>query len=120
MVEVKKKVPKIDVAKAREQKVQELVDKSLNVSFKAQDAWEKALGMTLEKASSQYYLLTQRERQVAGFMADGLRNNVIAKELNISPKTLDIHRHNIYRKFGTKTTVNVAKVIYAIRIAVTD
>lgn len=82
----------------------------------AQEPWEKALGTTIEDAKAQYILLTEREREVAGYIADGVKNRVMAEKMGISVKTLDIHRANIFRKFNTKTTVNVAKVVYALRI----
>ena len=71
---------------------------------RAQDAWEK------------FQDLTQRERQVSLLMADCLKNREIAGRLGISPKTLDIHRTNIFRKLGTKTLAHVARVVYFVRI----
>ena len=45
--------------------------------------------------------LTPRERQTAERIAMGMTQAEIAKELGISPKTLDIFRGKVKRKFKT-------------------
>jgi FixJ family two-component response regulator len=45
--------------------------------------------------------LTPRERQTAERIAMGMAQAEIAKELGISPKTLDIFRGKVKRKFKT-------------------
>jgi FixJ family two-component response regulator len=45
--------------------------------------------------------LTPRERQTAERIAMGMTQIEIAKELGISPKTLDIFRGKVKRKFKT-------------------
>lgn len=44
--------------------------------------------------------LTAREVAVLDLMADGLIAAAIARQLGISPRTVDKHIQNIYRKFG--------------------
>jgi DNA-binding CsgD family transcriptional regulator len=44
--------------------------------------------------------LTPRERQVAELIAMGFPQRDIAKQLGISPKTLDIHRGGVRAKLG--------------------
>jgi two-component system response regulator FixJ len=53
--------------------------------------------------------LTQRELEVLDLMVKGRKNKVIAEELGISPKTLDIHRGNIMRKMKTKTVADLVR-----------
>lgn len=43
-------------------------------------------------------LLTPRERQVLGSVVDGQSNKGIARELGISPKTVELHRGNMMLK----------------------
>jgi DNA-binding NarL/FixJ family response regulator len=43
-------------------------------------------------------VLTAREREVIGFVGDGLSNKEIARRLNISDKTVKTHLHRIYVK----------------------
>ena len=48
--------------------------------------------------------LTERERDVAAFLVHGLTSKEIGKELNISPRTVDIHRASLLRKYEVRTT----------------
>ena len=52
--------------------------------------------------------LTDREREVADLVADGLTNGEIAKRLYVSPKTASVHVSNILRKLGMSSRVEVA------------
>jgi DNA-binding CsgD family transcriptional regulator len=77
---------------------------------------EKILGMPLVTAKERYERLSERERQVAGMMADGKPNQQIAEELGISPKTLDIHRGNLMRKLEARTSARVANIVNLVRV----
>ena len=74
---------------------------------------ESILGVSASRAGELLGVLTERERQVADLMASGTKNRKIAKELGISPKTLDIHRANLKRKLKCQTSVDVARVVIA-------
>ncbi|WP_372731041.1 response regulator transcription factor [Novosphingobium sp.] len=50
--------------------------------------------------------LTKREEAVLAFLADGLTSKEIAKEIDVSPRTVEIHRRNILRKLHVKSTAN--------------
>ncbi|MAV50336.1 MAG: DNA-binding response regulator [Hyphomonadaceae bacterium] len=47
--------------------------------------------------------LTKRERQVLDCMIDGMTNKATAKALNISPRTVEVHRAQIMQKLGCKS-----------------
>ncbi len=47
--------------------------------------------------------LTEREVEVLGLLARGLQTKQIARELHISPKTVDRHIQNSYRKVGVSS-----------------
>jgi HD-GYP domain-containing protein (c-di-GMP phosphodiesterase class II) len=47
--------------------------------------------------------LTEREAEVVGLLARGLQTKQIAKELDISAKTVDRHIQNTYRKIGVSS-----------------
>jgi DNA-binding NarL/FixJ family response regulator len=53
-------------------------------------------------------LLTVRELQVAGLVAEGLTNRQIAERLVISARTADRHVSNILAKLGLATRAQVA------------
>jgi DNA-binding NarL/FixJ family response regulator len=55
--------------------------------------------------------LTQRERQVADGVGQGLRNKEIAIELKISQKTVKSHLNNIFRKMRLDSRVELARLV---------
>jgi len=57
--------------------------------------------------------LSRREIQVATLLAEGKSAPDIAKELHISPSTVDVHRRNLMRKLRLHNVVDLTK--YAIR-----
>ncbi len=57
--------------------------------------------------------LTEREREVLTFLAEGANNAEIAKSLVISPKTVERHRENIMRKLNLHSRAELVR--YAIR-----
>jgi DNA-binding NarL/FixJ family response regulator len=52
--------------------------------------------------------LTQRERDVMGFLGQAMSNADIADRLSISPRTVDKHVQHIIRKLGVKSRLGVA------------
>ncbi len=54
--------------------------------------------------------LTVREREIMHFMADGKRTKEIANALNLSVKTIEIHRHNVLSKLEAQTLVDVHRI----------
>ncbi|MBE3027362.1 DNA-binding response regulator [Janthinobacterium sp. BJB1] len=57
--------------------------------------------------------LTVREREVALLMAEGKASKVIARELGISDKTVQVHRHNTMEKLGLHSAAEVARLLMA-------
>jgi DNA-binding NarL/FixJ family response regulator len=56
--------------------------------------------------------LTPRELQVLGLMADGLRQEEIARRLFISPKTVATHVEHILRKLEVRSSTEAVAVAY--------
>lgn len=48
--------------------------------------------------------LTPREREIAALLIDGLTSKLIGKRLDISPRTVDVYRARLMRKYGAVTT----------------
>lgn len=72
---------------------------------------EKVFNIRVATATALLEKLSPREREVAGLMANGLSNARIASRLDISPKTLDIHRANICKKFGGIRAIGIPRIV---------
>ena len=57
--------------------------------------------------------LTRRERQIMERILAGKYNKVIADELNISMRTVEVHRANLFDKMQVKTAVELANLLKA-------
>lgn len=68
---------------------------------------------TIEAAIGRIAALTPRERDVLARLVAGRPNKVIAHELGISPRTVEIHRANLMEKLGCRSLAE------AVRIAIT-
>jgi len=66
---------------------------------------------TLDPRAQKISSLTERERQVIGLIAEGLKNRQIAERLFISPTTVTHHLSSIYSKLGVSDRLEL--VIYA-------
>jgi DNA-binding CsgD family transcriptional regulator len=79
-------------------------------------SFEKIVGLSAELVTERLSELTPRETEIANLLADGILSRIIAADLGISPKTLDIHRANIQRKIGVKSTANVVRFVLLKRL----
>ncbi len=57
--------------------------------------------------------LTAREREIVSAIAGGYSTESISFWFGISPKTVHVHRANIYRKLGIKGTGNLVRLAIA-------
>ena len=48
--------------------------------------------------------LTAREREIAALLIEGLTSKLIGKRLSISPRTVDVYRARLMRKYDAATT----------------
>lgn len=55
--------------------------------------------------------LSAREREVLNLILDGKMNKVIADQLNISMRTVEVHRAHIFDKMNVKTAVELARLL---------
>jgi two-component system response regulator NreC len=67
---------------------------------------------------SAYSLLTDREREVLQLIAEGKSTKVIARELFVSPKTIEWHRRQLMKKLGVDSVAELVK--YAISEGLTS
>lgn len=66
------------------------------------------------KNKSSFFIssLTIRESEIAFLIATGLNSGEIARQLKISPNTVDTHRKNILKKLGLKNTAMLIHYIH--------
>jgi len=69
-------------------------------------------------AGSSYDLLTPREQEVMGLLAEGLSTTQVADKLFISPKTVENHRHSIMRKLDVHSIIELTR--YAAKLGLID
>jgi DNA-binding CsgD family transcriptional regulator len=54
--------------------------------------------------------LTEQELQIARFVSEGHTNREVAAQLFLSPRTIDFHLRNVYRKLGIKSRTALARL----------
>jgi FixJ family two-component response regulator len=78
---------------------------------------ERILGVRVATACERLARLTQREQQVATLIAAGKSNQDIASELDVSIKTVEVHRVHVRIKLEAATLVHVANLVHLVRLA---
>ncbi len=79
------------------------------VEFAKNKEWE---------AVDSFTLLSAREREVLQLISEGHTSKTISKQMNISSKTVDVHRNNIKKKLDIHTIAGLTK--FAITKGLTD
>jgi DNA-binding CsgD family transcriptional regulator len=54
--------------------------------------------------------LTEQELQIARFVAEGLTNREVAAQLFLSPRTIDFHLRNVFKKLGISSRTALARL----------
>jgi len=62
-------------------------------------------------AQSPFSLLSAREREVMRLLIEGLHNRRIAKELGISPRTVEVHKARVMDKLAVKNVVELVRLV---------
>lgn len=75
------------------------------------DARQRQADATANSVRTRISGLTTRERQIMELVLAGKFNKVIADELNISMRTVEVHRANLFDKMQVKTAVELANLL---------
>lgn len=75
------------------------------------DARQRANNATVDSLNARLSILTTREKQIMELVLAGKFNKVIADELNISMRTVEVHRANLFDKMQVKTAVELANLL---------
>lgn len=87
----------------------ELVNRVLEAI--ALDGSRRAATASSDTLNGRLNTLTTRERQVMTLILAGKFNKVIADELNISMRTVEVHRANLFEKMGVRTAVELSQLM---------
>jgi FixJ family two-component response regulator len=87
---------------------QELLDR-INAALK-QDAENRAIVERHADLKRRAESLTPREHEVMALVVDGRANKVIAIDLGLSERTVEIHRANVMDKMGARSIAHLVKM----------
>ncbi|HNR23661.1 MAG TPA: response regulator transcription factor [Steroidobacteraceae bacterium] len=87
---------------------QDLLD-SINAALK-QDAENRTSVERLTDLRRRVESLTPREQEVMDLVVDGRANKVIAIDLGLSERTVEIHRANVMAKMGARSVAHLVKM----------
>jgi two-component system response regulator FixJ len=87
---------------------QDLLDR-INHALK-QDAENRSTVSRRAEVLHRLETLTPRERQVMDMVVDGAANKVIAIDLNLSERTVEIHRAKVMEKMGARSVAHLVKL----------
>ena len=97
--------------------IQKPVDNERLLAVIASTAFESLSGagavLDGETAKARCAELTNRERDIARLVAEGLTNRLIGERLSIAVRTVEVHRASALRKLGVRTPEEVRAVLEA-------
>ena len=76
--------------------------------------------LLVDQAKGRVERLTPREHEVLVGLVEGQTNKSIADDLNISPRTVEIHRANLMEKLGATSLSAVLRIAFAAGIGFED
>lgn len=75
------------------------------------DASNRASAASSDSINTRLQRLTMRERQIMDLILAGKFNKVIADELNISMRTVEVHRAHLFEKMEVRTAVELSQMM---------
>ena len=87
----------------------DLVDRIIDAL--AFDDDQRARDAGCESLANRLGTLTHRERQVMDLVVLGKLNKVIADDLGVSMRTVEVHRARVFDKMGVKTAVELTRLL---------
>lgn len=86
----------------------------------ALDAQRREAAARTDELQSRLDSLTPRERQVLDGVVSGKVNKQIARDLNLSCKTIEVHRANVMRKMKADSLAELVEQVVSMRVHHTD
>lgn len=89
----------------RDQDLLDRINGALKVDAKNRESVDRLADLTQRSES-----LTPREREVMALVVDGRANKVIAIDLGLSERTVEIHRANVMDKMAARSVAHLVKM----------
>lgn len=89
----------------REQNVLDRINEALDL-----DAGKRKILLDRQQVLERMGNLSEREREVLELVALGKMNKVVAADLAISERTVEVHRANVMKKLGVETLAQLVRV----------
>jgi len=86
------------------------LEQALGQAFGALDLWLEA-DRRRERVFLRFATLTPREREIACHLTGGASNKAVALRLDLSVRTVEMHRASLMRKLGVANIVELAEVL---------
>jgi two-component system, LuxR family, response regulator FixJ len=77
----------------------------------ARDAAAREAEQSQREIQNRLARLTAEEQQVLGMLVEGKPNKLIAKQLDVSLRTIESRRHNIFSKTNTSTVAELVRLV---------
>lgn len=90
----------------RNQELLDLVNKALRICDNQQNDQQQT-----ESVKQQIHNLSAREHQVMLMIIDGKTNKLIAIDLELSQRTIEVHRANVMHKLEARTVVDLVRIV---------
>jgi FixJ family two-component response regulator len=87
---------------------QELLDRINDALQK--DSSRRAKSLAIDQLVMRTERLTQREREVMQLVVSGKQNKLIAHELNVSQRTIEIHRARVMEKMEARSLADLVRM----------
>jgi FixJ family two-component response regulator len=89
----------------REQDLLERINEALDL-----ESGRRKRELDLQRLNDRVASLTEREREVFKRVADGEMNKVIAQDLGISERTVELHRSQVMKKLEVRTLAQLVRM----------
>lgn len=85
-----------------------------------QDARDRARLEHIDETRRHWRALTAREREIADRLVDGAANKVIALDLDISERTVELHRARVMQKMEARSFAQLVQMVLSLRHSPTE
>jgi two-component system, LuxR family, response regulator FixJ len=80
----------------------------------AEDRRTTAAGQSRDEIRRRYAGLTPKEREVLAHISAGDANKVVARKLNVSLRTVELHRQSVFQKMDADSLAELVRMVVAL------